>query len=295
MNVLHINQLTKHFGSIKAVDNLSFDVPKGTIYGLLGPNGSGKTTTMGMLLGILNPSSGSYSWFGEAPDAAQRRRIGNLLETPNFYPDLNAIQNLKISCQVKEVDYSHIQRCLEIAGLWGRARDKVKTYSLGMKQRMGVANALLGDPEVLVLDEPTNGLDPQGIAEMRDLIIEVGKQGKTILLASHILDEVERVCSHVAILKKGKLMASGLVHEIIGGGDRVILKSDDLPLLATALRDSPMTSQVKQAGDRVECLLEDEFDSGDLNQFLVQRGIKIKEIFVQKNTLESQFLEITKE
>ncbi len=294
MTVLHLNGLSKSYGRVKAVQNLSLDVPKGTVFGLLGPNGSGKTTTMGMILGILNPSSGSYSWFGEAPSAAQRRRIGNLLETPNFYPDLSAIQNLRISCQVKEVDYSHIQRCLEMTGLWSRARDKVGTYSLGMKQRIGVANALLGDPEVLVLDEPTNGLDPQGIAEMRDLIIRVGNEGKTILLASHILDEVERTCSHVAILKKGQLVASGAVSAIIGGGIQIIVKSDDLSLLAAVLEKNPMTSQVQKSDRHVSCLLEEGHSSADLNYALVQQGLKISEIYEQKNTLESQFLEITK-
>jgi ABC-type multidrug transport system ATPase subunit len=231
--VLEINNLSKNYGRIKAVDQASFSVEKGQVFGILGPNGSGKTTTLGIILDVIQPSEGSYQWFEEPNSHQQRKKIGSILETPNFYPYLSAVNNLKIVADIKGIDYSDIERVLKVTNLVDRKDDKFKTYSLGMKQRMSIASALLGDPEVLVLDEPTNGLDPQGIAEVRNLIIELGNQGKTIILASHLLDEVEKVCTHAAVLKKGKFFLQVMSERFwvmwpkveIAAADNELLKS----------------------------------------------------------------------
>ncbi len=294
--ILTTNQLTKSYGNLIAANSINLDIPKGTVYGILGPNGSGKTTTLGMTLGVINPSSGSYSWFGDLPKAEIRKRIGSLLETPNFYPHLSAVQNLKIACQIKDVPYSDIDRVLKIVNLYERRKSNMKTYSLGMKQRLAVASTLLGDPEVLVLDEPTNGLDPQGIAEMRNLIIRIAQDGKTILLASHILDEVEKVCTHVAILKKGELLANGPVEDIIGTnkGILVMLKATDMLQLQTMLDNSPLVQESKQDHQHIACRLKENVASEELNKYLYQNGVIVSEIFQKRQTLESQFLEITK-
>ena len=227
VNVLSIQNISKHYGRVQALNQLTLDIPQGCVYGLLGPNGSGKTTTLGIVLGVIPATSGSFNWFGKPASAALRKKIGTILEQPNFYSYLTAVQNLEITCLIKEVSFSDIDRVLELTGLLERKMSKVRTYSLGMKQRLAIATALLGDPEVLVLDEPTNGLDPQGIAEIRKLILELGQTGKTILLASHILDEVEKTCTHVAILKKGNLLAAGEVEAIISPNDSLVMKAPD--------------------------------------------------------------------
>ncbi len=295
MSVLSIQQLSKNYGAVKAVKSLSLEIPRGSVYGILGPNGSGKSTTLGMVLGITNPSAGSFSWFGERNSHVQRQKIGTMLESPNFYPYLNSVQNLRITCGVKKVPYSDIDRVLDIVGLAARKKSKVSTYSLGMKQRLAVANALIGDPEVLVLDEPTNGLDPQGIAEMRQIIIDLGQQGKTILLASHILDEVEKTCSHVAILKFGELLQNGPVSALLDGEITIILKGGvDHFVLVKALEDHPLVKVVKEVKGRVEVQVDQEVSSQQINRFLGEQGIFVAEIYPQGNTLESEFLKITK-
>lgn len=295
MSVLTIQQLAKNYGAVQAVKSISLEIPAGSVYGILGPNGSGKSTTLGMVLGIVNPTAGNFSWFGARNSHIQRQKIGTMLESPNFFPYLNAIQNLKITCGVKKVPYSDIDRVLEVVGLAERKKSKVRTYSLGMKQRLAVANALIGDPEVLVLDEPTNGLDPQGIAEMRQIIIDLGQQGKTILLASHILDEVEKTCSHVAILKRGQLLQNGSVSELLDGEVTIILKGGVEPfILLKALEDHPLVNQVKEVADRVEVLVAPEVSSQQINRFLGEQGIFVAEIYKQGSTLEREFLKITK-
>ena len=199
--VLSVSALSKRYGSIRALDSFSLEVNQGEVYGILGPNGSGKTTTLGILLDVLKADSGTYSWFDGMPTVKARRQIGSILETPNFYPYLSARQNLAIACTIKEVGTSDIDRVLKEVNLYERRHDKFETYSLGMKQRLALASAMLGDPDVLILDEPTNGLDPLGIAEVRGLILQQAQKGATIIMASHILDEVEKTCSHVAVFK----------------------------------------------------------------------------------------------
>jgi ABC-type multidrug transport system ATPase subunit len=211
--ILSLHGLSKRYGKVQALHNLSLEVQPGHIYGLLGPNGSGKTTTLGILLGITRPNQGHFTWFGAPPSAASRQRIGTLLETPNFYPYLSAVRNLEIVATLKQRGYDRIDEVLRQTGLYDRRTSAISTYSLGMRQRLALAAALVADPDVLVLDEPTNGLDPQGIADVRQLIRETGQRGKTIILASHILDEVEKICTHVAVLKQGVLLAEGSIHE----------------------------------------------------------------------------------
>ena len=227
MPILEINNLTKRYGKITAVKDLSFTLEKGNIYGILGPNGSGKTTTLGIVLGITQKDAGNYSWFDGLHDKQARQRIGALLETPNFYPYLNADDNLEIIAHIKNKPQKRFDDLLALVDLKHRRRSPFNTYSLGMKQRLAIAGAMVGDPEVLIFDEPTNGLDPQGIAEVRETIRKIADQGKTILMASHILDEVEKICSHVAIIKQGKLLATGTVGNIIGGEDQIEVSSEE--------------------------------------------------------------------
>ena len=214
MSVVSLRQLSKNYGKIQALKSVSFDVPQGSVYGILGPNGSGKTTLLSVVMSILKPNSGSYTLFNEEPTDAHRRRMGTLLETPNFYHYLSAVQNLKISAAIKDQPGADVEKVLETVNLLQRKNSSFSTYSLGMKQRLAIAAALLGNPDVLIFDEPTNGLDPVGIAEIRSLIKDLARQGKTIIMASHLLDEVEKVCTHVAILKQGNLIASGSVNDI---------------------------------------------------------------------------------
>ena len=208
--VIQTDGLTKRYGSLVAVDNLTLRVPCGEVFGLLGPNGSGKTTTIGMLLGLVRPSSGTRCLFGLESDGVTPetlRRVGAIVETPTFYPYLSGRANLKYFEGIsRRGSRDEVDRLLELVGLTGRAGSKFRTYSLGMKQRLGLAYALLGDPELLFLDEPTNGMDPAGMAEVRGLISRLGAEGRTILLSSHLLNEVEQVCDSVAILSNGRLI-----------------------------------------------------------------------------------------
>ncbi|MGB5356207.1 MAG: ATP-binding cassette domain-containing protein, partial [Eudoraea sp.] len=226
--ILTVNQLTKKFGYLTAVDNLSFSIEKGNVYGILGPNGSGKSTTLGIVLNVVNATSGSFSWFdGNTSTHDALKKVGAIIERPNFYPYMTAIQNLKLVCKIKEVPFSKINDKLELVGLLDRKDSKFRTYSLGMKQRLAIASALLNDPEILILDEPTNGLDPQGIHQIREIIKKIASEGTTILLASHLLDEVEKVCSHVVILRKGKKLYSGRVDGMLATFGFFELKSEN--------------------------------------------------------------------
>ncbi len=293
--VLKINQLTKRYGKLTAVNRLNLEVKRGSIYGILGPNGSGKTTTLGMLLGVLNSDEGSFRWFGEAPDKQQRKRIGAILETPNFYPYLNAERNLKIIADIKGAPHSRIDIVLKRVGLLERKQDRFKTYSLGMKQRLAIAAALLNEPEVLVLDEPTNGLDPQGIAEIRQLIKSIAEEGVTILLASHLLDEVEKVCTDVAVLKFGKLLFAGKVDQISGDKESTLieLKADDNEALKSALSDFPAIRGVNSNGHLVEIIIDGTTDGKAINQFLFEKGIVLSHLNLKSMSLEQNFLELT--
>jgi len=294
--ILQINKLSKKYKDVLALDNLNLKVEKGTVFGLLGPNGSGKTTTLGILLGVLRQSEGSYSWFGNGDAAENRLRIGALLETPNFYPYLTAIQNLKIVAKIKKIDNprDRIESVLKVVNLYDRRNSNFKSYSLGMKQRLAIAGALLNDPEVLVLDEPTNGLDPQGIAEIRELIITISKEGKTIIIASHILDEIEKVCTHVAILKFGALIRQGTIKEIIGGDNFVIIAANDMALIKTVIDENSQMEVSKSADTEITIKVSKEMTTEMINQYFFDKGVVLSKLKSHSESLETQFLEIIK-
>lgn len=289
--VLAIQQLSKNYGRLKAVDNLNLTIPKGSVFGILGPNGSGKTTTLGMLLDVIQPTSGNYSWFGKPGSKNQRKRIGAILETPIFYPYLSAYKNLEIVALIKEIPLNAIEPVLKQVGLIERQHDNFKTFSLGMKQRLSIASALLCDPEVMILDEPTNGLDPQGIAEIRTLILDIAKQGKTIILASHLLDEVQKVCSDFAVLKNGKLIYTGKVEDVSKGDSRVIIKaSTDL---GPILEKCDLVAQFQQLfNQQFELKMVEGKSAADLNAFMFENNIVVSHLETQSKSLEKQFLEL---
>ena len=292
--VLSIQNLTKHFGRIKAVNNLNLEVKAGHVFGLLGPNGSGKTTTLGMLMGVVNATSGNFYWFGEEPTPQLRRKIGAVLEHPIFYPYLTGQQNLELNAMIKQCDPANIPKVLEVVELSDRKDDKYKTYSLGMKQRLAIASALLNDPIVLILDEPTNGLDPMGIAEIREIIRKIADSGKTIILASHLLDEVQKVCSHFAILKKGTMVYTGPVDDVGKGAETVEVKADD-ESLNDVLQKFPGTSTINRENGAFQVSMLEGFHGKDLNAFLFQNGITASHLVTKKKSLEKQFLEILAE
>ncbi len=293
-SVLSITGLTKHFGRLCAVNNLNLEVKAGQVFGMLGPNGSGKTTTLGMLMGVINPSAGVYSWFGQTPNHQVRKKIGAVLEHPIFYPYLTGQKNLELNAMVKECPTANIPRVLELVELYDRRDDKYKTYSLGMKQRLAIASALLNEPSVLILDEPTNGLDPMGIAEIRELIKKIAANGKTIILASHLLDEVQKVCTHFAVLKKGNMVHSGPVNEVGRGAETVEVNADIANLNEILLKFSG-TSSVNRENGCFQVTLRDEFHGQDLNKFLFDQGIVANHLVTKKKTLEKMFLEILSE
>jgi ABC-type multidrug transport system ATPase subunit len=301
--ILEINHLSKKYKDVKAVNKLSLKIESQMVYGLLGPNGSGKTTTLGMLLGVIRPTEGDFSWFGNGQEDVNRMKIGALLETPNFYPYLTAEQNLELVAKIKGIDLNpesidtnskSIDDILELVGLSDRRNSKFSTYSLGMKQRLAIGSALLGNPEVLVLDEPTNGLDPQGIAEIRDLIIEIGKTDKTIIIASHILDEIEKVCTHCAILRKGELLQTGTIKDIIGNQDVTLIKlaANDIDALKKAINQIDKVSIYKEVGDEIIIRTESGTKTSDINQLFFDKGIVLSALNMFNESLENQFLEI---
>ena len=290
--VLRLEGLSKKYGNIQAVKGLDLEIKRGQIYGLLGPNGSGKTTTLGIILGILKQTSGQYFWFGQAPESNTNRRIGSLLERPNFYPYLNGYRNLEIIALIRGVEQPAIDEVLKLVDLYPRRYHKVQTYSYGMKQRLALAATLLGNPEVLILDEPTNGLDPAGIFEIRNIIIEVAAGGTTVLLASHLLDEVQKVCTHVAILHQGTKRFSGRVEELLNDGEILEVASDDLSMLENALTRLPDYLSHKRAGELVELRLSGKADAAGINNFLHQNGISCSHISIRKQSLERNFLDI---
>ncbi|MEE9373292.1 MAG: ATP-binding cassette domain-containing protein [Saprospiraceae bacterium] len=295
MLALEINHLTKSYGKIKAVNDLNLQIESGSIYGLLGPNGSGKTTTLGMILDIIRQDKGSYQWFEGKYGDNHRKKIGAILETPNFYPYLNATENLEIVDRIKGGNRKNYDDLLELVNLLGRKQSKFRTYSLGMKQRLAIAATLLGDPKVLIFDEPTNGLDPQGIAEVRNVITEVASMGNTVILASHILHEVEKICKHVAIIKNGNLMATGLVGSILSDDITVEVGSDDLDHLVTILSNYSLVGQISRKKNWLECSVPSETSVVDLSKHLMSNAILTNHFVSRKRNLEEEFLEITKE
>jgi ABC-type multidrug transport system ATPase subunit len=290
-SVLSIKNLTKRYGRLTAVNNLSLEVSKGQVFGILGPNGSGKTTTLGILLDVINKTSGEFFWFGKPASKEMRKKIGAILETPIFYPYLSAAKNLEIVAEIKGAPKSNIEPALKKVELLDRKDDKFRTYSLGMKQRLSIASALICDPEVMILDEPTNGLDPQGIAEIRELIKQIANEGKTIILASHLLDEVQKVCTHFCVLKKGNLIHVGSVDEVSKGASSVELMADDANI-KEVLTSYGKALKVEKEGNRYLVNLEDGTTAADLNAFLFSKGISVSHLVTQRKSLEKQFLEL---
>lgn len=290
--VLSIQSLTKRYGSITAVNNLDLEIERGAVFGILGPNGSGKTTTLGVLLDVTCPDSGIFSWFGGRPQKEQRKRIGAILEVPLFYPYLSGRQNLQIVARIKDLPGDDIDQALKTVDLYDRGDSRFKTYSLGMKQRLAVAATLLGQPEVLILDEPTNGLDPKGIAEIRNIILNVASRGVTIILASHILDEVQKTCTHMAVLEKGKKLFSGPVGEVLNDAQWVEIASDNMAGLQLALQQIDFVDNIQEEGEKYIIKLNTAISQAELNSFFFSKGIILSHLALRKKSLEKYFLEL---
>lgn len=294
--ILTLEHLSKNYGQLQAVNQVSFDIQKGNVYGILGPNGSGKSTTLGIVLNVVNKSGGSYSWFeGTIDTNTALEKVGAIIERPNFYPYMTAYENLKLVCKIKKVPCAKIDEKLELVGLLDRKHGKFRTFSLGMKQRLAIASALLNDPEILILDEPTNGLDPQGIRQIRDIIVQIAEQGTTILLASHLLDEVEKVCSHVVVLKKGKMIYCGSVSGMTANEGFFELNSDDNPKLQNLLVSHPSVKNIELKDDKLMVYLKAAFEAKALNQLAFENQITLTHLSKRKHSLEEQFLQITEQ
>ena len=292
--ILTLNNLTKKFGSLTAVNNLSFTIKKGNVYGILGPNGSGKSTTLGMVLNVVNKTSGDFHWFdGSESTHEALKKVGAIIEHPNFYPYMTAAQNLALVCKIKGVDEAKIEEKLEIVSLLDRKDSKFRTFSLGMKQRLAIASALLNDPEILILDEPTNGLDPQGIHQIREIIKKIAGLGTTILLASHLLDEVEKVCSHVVIIRKGIMLYSGQVDEMNASHGFFELKAGETAKLQQLLSEHPSIGKVSLNEGLITAILDEPMDAEALNSYLFSKGIVLSYLVKRKESLEEQFLQLT--
>lgn len=313
--ILKVDSLTKKYGHIIAANAVSFEVMEGQVFGILGPNGSGKTTTLGMILDVVTPNGGTYSWFDAPWGSNQRAQIGSLLETPNFYPHLNAESNLRITALIKNVSFDRIDEVLQRVNLLERKKSAFRTFSLGMKQRLAIASALLANPKVLVLDEPTNGLDPQGIIEVRELIHTLANEGKTIIIASHLLDEIEKVCTHVMVMKEGNVLAAGKVDQILAASlktsanffvnakeireatiseSKIEVAAEDLEQLARQLKDLPYIKDIEKRKELLIVTVTDGVEPSLLNKHLFEKGIALQHLNKIKRTLEQQFLEITK-
>ena len=293
--ILTVSNLTKKFGYLTAVKDLSFTIEKGNVYGILGPNGSGKSTTLGIVLNVVNKTTGNFSWFdGNTSTHDALKKVGAIIERPNFYPYMTAVQNLKLVCKIKEVSNDKIEEKLALVGLLERKNSTFKTYSLGMKQRLAIASALLNDPEILILDEPTNGLDPQGIHQIREIIKKIASQGTTILLASHLLDEVEKVCSHVVILRKGEKLYSGRVDGMLASHGFFELKTDNEDKLISMLNEDGSFGEIKKEGELIIAFLKEEMDAKSFNKTLFDKGIILSHLVKRKESLEEQFLTLTK-
>lgn len=294
--ILKISNLNKIFNKhLHAVKNVSFEIKKGNVYGILGPNGSGKSTTLGIVLNVVNKTSGDFEWFGgKVATHDALKKVGAIIERPNFYPYMTAKENLELVCKIKGTPFSKVDEKLELVGLLERKNDKFRTYSLGMKQRLAIASALLNDPEILILDEPTNGLDPQGIRQIRDIIKLIASQGTTILLASHLLDEVEKVCSHVVVLRKGEMLYQGTVHNMIENNSFFELKSNDMLRLKTVLDEQSFVENTIEEDGKLLVYLKQDIAAQDLNSYLFEQNIVLEHLVKRKNSLEEQFLELTK-
>lgn len=292
MNILSVDHLSKAYGRIQALRDLTFEVKAGQAFGILGPNGSGKTTTLGIILSILRQDAGHFQWFDGKYGENPRRHIGAILETPNFYPYLNAVENLEIIRHIKRSSDRNFDQILEMVELSQRKNSPFYTYSLGMKQRLAIAATMVGNPDVLIFDEPTNGLDPQGIADVRRMLKEIALSGKTVIMASHILDEVEKICSHVAIMKKGMLMASGSVGSILSNDKIIEISCTDNDRLLAYLKSANLIKSVESKPGFIECTVDQSSDVAQLSESLFQNGFIMLHLVVRKQKLEEEFLQI---
>lgn len=293
--VLSLNNIAKAYGPVKALKGVSFDVPQGSVFGILGPNGSGKTTLLSIILDVLKADTGNFLWFGQPGSPDMRKRIGSLLETPNFYHYLSAVDNLKITQSIsgRGTD-ADIDAVLKKVKLYERRKSRFSTYSLGMKQRLAIAAALLGDPKVLVLDEPTNGLDPVGIAEIRELIVELKNSGHTIIMASHLLDEVEKVCTHMVILKTGTVITTGTVEDVLMDEDVVEVSAADLPALAAAMQQWPGATRIEEQAHSLQLhLAKGSANLEEINAYCFSKGVTLNHLLLKKKRLEARFFELT--
>jgi ABC-2 type transport system ATP-binding protein len=295
MSILKVNELKKSYGRIQALKGVSFEVPEGAVFGILGPNGSGKTTLLSIILDVLNADSGSYEWMGKPASPELRKQIGSLLETPNFYHYLSAVNNLKVTNSISgRGDEAGIDAVLQKVKLYERRKSRFNTFSLGMKQRLAIAAALLGNPGILVLDEPTNGLDPVGIMETRELIMELRKKGHTVIMASHLLDEVEKVCTHVAILKTGTLVASGPVHDVLVDEDIVELGAENIPALKEVVKEFPGVHQTVASDHYVQLYFtKGTAQLAEINRYCFEKGITLTHLMLKRKRLEEKFFELT--
>ncbi|SCF16667.1 ABC-2 type transport system ATP-binding protein [Micromonospora coriariae] len=293
---IELHDVTKRYpGGVTAVDALDLRVPEGTVFGFLGPNGAGKTTTMRMLVGLVRPTSGRIRVLGQPPGTPdQLARVGALIESPAFYPHLSGVDNLRLAARYASVPDSAADRVLAEVGLTGRARSAFRTYSLGMKQRLGVAAALLKEPSLLILDEPTNGLDPAGVSEIRELLRSLGQHGRTVLLSSHVLGEVEQVCDRIAVINRGRLVADGTSDELraaLGAGE-LLIAADPVDKAAACLRDHRSVRGVETVDGRLR-VSADPALAAELNRRLVEAGIDVRELRPVRHSLEEAFLELT--
>ncbi|MEO5594731.1 MAG: ABC transporter ATP-binding protein [Chitinophagaceae bacterium] len=295
MSVLTLQNISKSYGKIQALKNLSFEIPQGCVFGVLGPNGSGKTTLLSIILDVLKADTGNFLWFGNPGSPEQRKKIGSLLETPNFYHYLSAVNNLKITNSISgRGSLAAIDGILEKVKLYERRNSRFSSYSLGMKQRLAIAAALMGDPQVLVLDEPTNGLDPVGIAEIRELMIALNKQGHTIIMASHLLDEVEKVCTHVAILKKGQLLTTGHVNDVLVDDDTVEISADNIEALAAVINEYRNDCKITREGNNLQLILpKGTAKLDEINNYCFSKGVVLNHLLFKKKRLEAKFFELT--
>lgn len=292
--ILKITNLHKKFRKVHAVNNVSLEIKKGNVYGILGPNGSGKSTTLGIVLNVVNKTSGNFEWFdGSLSTHDALKKVGAIIERPNFYPYMTAEENLKLVCKIKNIPFDKVNEKLELVGLFDRKDSKFKTFSLGMKQRLAIASALLNDPEILILDEPTNGLDPQGIRQIRDLIKIIANQGTTILLASHLLDEVEKVCSHVIVLRYGVTLYQGTVDGMLANEGFFELQAANFDELIQVVSQHQAVDNVEVQDGKALVYLKQPLEAGELNQYLFNKNIVLTHLLKRKTSLEEQFLKLT--
>jgi len=292
--ILTVSNLNKKFGNVHAVNNLSFTIEKGKIYGILGPNGSGKSTTLGIILNVVNKTTGGFSWFnGTISTHEALKKVGAIIERPNFYPAMSAYENLRLVCKIKGVSTSEIDKKLTIVNLIERRNSKFRTFSLGMKQRLAIASALLNDPEILILDEPTNGLDPQGIHEIRKIIKYIASKGTTILLASHLLDEVEKICSDVVIIRKGKKLYEGRVDQMSASYGWIDMQSDNMEKLKIIFSNYIGIDSINIEDNILTATLSDNISTAKINQTAFENGVVLTHLVKRKPSLESKFLQLT--